>query len=77
MKRDRLIRLKEVSSKIGMSRSTIYDLTAKGLFPDRVLLGRRAVAWWESEVDAWLATRPRASDESAKAAKSTTENREA
>ena len=59
MKRDRLIRLKEVSSKIGMSRSTIYDLTAKGLFPDRVLLGRRAVAWRESEIDAWIATRPR------------------
>ena len=77
MHRDRLLRLKEVSSIVGLSRSTIYFLCARGLFPDRVILGRRAVAWWESEVDAWLATRPRALDEAAKAAKSTTENREA
>ena len=66
MHRDRLLRLKEVSSIVGLSRSTIYGLCARGLFPDRVILGKRAVAWWESEIDAWIATRPRASEGSAK-----------
>ena len=66
MQRDRLLRLKEVSSIVGLSRSTIYDLSAKGLFPERVLLGQRAVAWWESEIEAWIATRPRVAEGPAK-----------
>ena len=66
MHRDRLLRLKEVTCILGLSRSTIYDLCARGLFPDRVILGRRAVAWWASEIDAWIATRPRASEGASK-----------
>ena len=66
MQRERLLRLKEVSSIVGLSRSTIYDLSAKGLFPERVLLGKRAVGWWESEIEAWIATRPRVGEGSAK-----------
>ena len=59
MDRDRLMRLKEVSGVVGLSRSTIYALMAKDLFPQRVLLGQRSVAWWQSEVDEWVASRPK------------------
>ena len=65
MHRDRLLRLQEVCSIVGLSRSTIYALCARGRFPPRILLGQRAVAWWESEIDAWIAARPRASAGSA------------
>ena len=56
---DRLLRLRDVQAIVGLSRSTIYEMMQKGLFPRQVLLGRRAVAWWESEVNEWVASRPR------------------
>jgi len=31
-----------------------------GLFPEPIRAGRRAVRWHASEIDAWLAARPRA-----------------
>ncbi|WP_083825560.1 helix-turn-helix transcriptional regulator [Citromicrobium sp. JLT1363] len=50
----RLIRLQEVLSKTGLSRSRLY---ADSSFPQRVRLGRRGVAWVESEVEDWIAQR--------------------
>ena len=38
-----------------MSRSTIYQRVREGTFPPPVNLGKRAVGWLASEVDAWLA----------------------
>ena len=61
---DRLLRLPEVMGIVGLSRSTIYAMVEQGLFPQQVLLGQRAVAWWESEILAWIASRPRVKDRS-------------
>ena len=61
---DRLLRLPEVKGLVGLSRSTIYVMVEQGLFPQQVLLGQRAVAWWESEILAWIASRPRVKDRS-------------
>lgn len=47
----------EVENLTGLSRSTIYDMMSKGEFPKPVRIGRRAVAWRESDLAAWLAQR--------------------
>lgn len=49
-----LIRLPEVKKRTGLSRSSIYLSMQRGEFPQTVPLGRRAVAWIESEVDAYI-----------------------
>lgn len=49
-----LIRLPEVKARTGLSRSSIYAAMQRGEFPQTVPLGRRAVAWIESEVDAHI-----------------------
>ncbi len=54
---DCLIRLPEVMRKTGMSRSWIYAQMKAGLFPLAINLGARAVAWKQSSVDGWIASR--------------------
>lgn len=51
---NKILKLPEVMNKTGLSRSTIYDLMAKRLFPKSVKLGERAVGWLEAEVDGWI-----------------------
>lgn len=52
------LRRPAVEAATGLSRSTIYDMMDRGDFPRPIRIGRRAVAWPESEVLAWLADRP-------------------
>ena len=47
-----------VEAATGLSRSTIYGMMDRNEFPRPVRIGRRAVAWPESVVKAWLAERP-------------------
>lgn len=54
---DKHLRRHAVQELTGLSRSTIYDLMAKGIFPRPVHLSVRAVAWPESEITAWLESR--------------------
>lgn len=57
-----LLRLPDVKTKIGLSRSTIYskmDIRSAQfdpLFPRPISLGKRAVAWVEAEIDMWVDT---------------------
>lgn len=53
----RLMRRPEVLSRAGLSSSTLYELTAAGDFPAPITIGRKAVAWLESEVDDWIKER--------------------
>ena len=54
----KLLRLTCVQAKIGgLSRSTIWRLERKGLFPKRRLVTGKIVAWDESEIDEWIASR--------------------
>lgn len=54
----RFIRKKEVMHRTGLSSSSIYDLMAKGLFPQKITLaGGKSVAWLESEVLAFMQER--------------------
>ena len=50
-----ILRLPAVRARVSMSRSTIYERVREGTFPPPVNLGKRAVGWLASEVDAWLA----------------------
>ena len=52
-----ILRLPAVKVRTGLSRSTIYARIREGEsdFPKPVNLGKRAVGWLASEVDAWLA----------------------
>lgn len=54
---ERLIRLSEVMSRTGRSRSSIYDDINNDRFPKPVAIGERAVAWRASEIDQWIASR--------------------
>jgi prophage regulatory protein len=57
----KIIRLPEVKSKTGLSRSTIYLRMTKGTFPQTISLGERAVGWLETDIDHWLDDRIAAS----------------
>lgn len=50
----RIIRLPEVKSKTGLSRSTIYFYMSEARFPKSVSLGERAVGWIEADIEQWL-----------------------
>ena len=54
---DKYLRRHAVIELTGLSRSTIYDMMAKGDFPLPVKLTKKAVAWPESAIVAWLAER--------------------
>jgi prophage regulatory protein len=51
----RLIRLRTVREKTGLSKSTLYALAQQGRFPRPVKLSERCSAWDEREVDLWIA----------------------
>lgn len=53
----RLVRLPEVQSTTGLSRSEIYRLEGAGRFPKRVPLSDRMTTWDMDEVQAWIAAR--------------------
>lgn len=56
----RFIRLKEVLSICGMSRSSVYGAIKKGQFPAPVKLSTRSTAWVRSEVTLWVESRIKA-----------------
>jgi prophage regulatory protein len=54
---EKFLRLAEVQKRVPYSRSTIYQLASQGKFPKPLSLGARAVAWLESDIDEWIASR--------------------
>ena len=51
------LRRKQVETRTGLSRSTIYQYIKDGAFPKPIPLGPRAVGWLESDVGDWIAAR--------------------
>jgi prophage regulatory protein len=49
-----ILRRKQVESRTGLCRSTIYAKIKSGDFPPPIPLGARAVGWVEKEIDDWL-----------------------
>ncbi|NOT11302.1 MAG: AlpA family transcriptional regulator [Methylococcaceae bacterium] len=54
---NKILRLRAVISKTGLSRSSIYNLLDRGEFPKRVRLSLRTIGFLESEIDQWIARR--------------------
>jgi prophage regulatory protein len=53
---ERLLPRAEVEKRVGLKRSAIYELMARGEFPKPVRAGA-GVRWVESEIAAWIAAR--------------------
>lgn len=51
---ERIIRLKTVLERTGLSRSTLYRKIGEGTFPKQVRIAARCAGWRESAVNAWL-----------------------
>ncbi len=56
-KANQILRMPEVVARVGLCRASIYLLMDKGLFPKSIAIGRRAVGWLESEIEAWIVER--------------------
>jgi prophage regulatory protein len=54
LSKERLIRIKEVLSTIGLGKTTLYALMKEGDFPAPRRVGKLSL-WVESEVQAWIA----------------------
>lgn len=54
-KKFRFLKLTEVVSKTGLSRSGLYKATRDGVFPKQIKLSGRSVVWLESDVEDWMA----------------------
>jgi prophage regulatory protein len=55
---DRIVRLKTVIFRSGISRSTIYRKMKDGTFPARVKVNINGIGWHESELNRWIANPP-------------------
>jgi prophage regulatory protein len=51
---DRIIRLKTVLARTGLSRSTLYRKIAEGTFPSQVKISIHGAGWRESAVNRWI-----------------------
>ena len=65
MLQEKLLRRQEVEDYCQIGRSTIYRLMRLGKFPLPIRIGERAVRWPASEIQEWLAERPRATGDDA------------
>ena len=55
---ERIIRLKTVLDRTGLSRSTIYRKIAEGTFPSQVKISVHGAGWHESAINRWIADPP-------------------
>ncbi len=58
--KSKVVRLKQVLQRVGISRAQVYVLMGEGLFPKNFSLSGpngRAVGWLESDVSEWIISR--------------------
>jgi prophage regulatory protein len=54
---DRILRLRDVRDRVGLSRATIYRRIKRAEFPASLSLGGITVGWRESDINTWIAAR--------------------
>ncbi len=54
VKPDRILRIKTVLARTGLSRSTIYRKISDGTFPTQVKISIHGSGWRESAINQWL-----------------------
>ena len=52
---DRIIRLKTVLARTGLSRTTLYRKMGEGTFPRQVKISIHGASWRESAINRWIA----------------------
>ncbi|QKC67123.1 AlpA family phage regulatory protein [Mesorhizobium loti] len=52
---DRIIRLRTVLTRTGLSRSTMYRKIAEGTFPAQLKISVNGAGWRESDINRWVA----------------------
>jgi prophage regulatory protein len=58
----RILRRPDVEAMTGLRRTRLDELEREGKFPQRVRISERATGWRSDEVEAWVASLPRAAD---------------
>ncbi len=53
----KILRMRDVKSRTGLSQSLIYRLISEGKFPRQIKLTRHASGWDERAVDQWISER--------------------
>lgn len=56
----KILRIRELTQRVGLGRSTIYQLMSAGDFPRPLQLSPASVGWRIEEVDEWIESRARA-----------------
>jgi prophage regulatory protein len=51
---DRILRIKSVLARTGLTRSTLYRKMAGGTFPKNMRISTRCMGWRETAIAAWL-----------------------
>ena len=54
----RIIRMAELPSIVGLHQAAIYMQVREGTFPKPVQLGKRATGWRSGDIEDWMKTRP-------------------
>jgi len=67
MQNHQFLRREQVLAKLGISKTTLYNLERAGRFPAHFMLTPRCAVWRAEEVDAWMQQRAGASVPSAPA----------
>jgi prophage regulatory protein len=52
---DRILRIRAVLARTGLSRSTLYRKIQAGSFPPQIKIAERCAGWRESDLERWLA----------------------
>lgn len=52
---DRIIRIRTVLARTGLSRASLYRKIQEGTFPRQIKLGQHSAGWHESAINLWVA----------------------
>lgn len=52
---DRIVRLKTVLARTGLSRTTLYRKIGEGTFPRQIKISINGAGWHESAINRWVA----------------------
>ncbi len=55
----KILRIRDVTSTTGLSRTTVWRLERRGDFLSRLRLGQNSCGWVAQEIQDWIASRPR------------------
>jgi prophage regulatory protein len=53
----RMLRILDVSKRVGLGRSSIWKMVKEGHFPPPRRLSQRSVGWFELDIEQWLRSR--------------------